>query len=96
MNNAIKSILSDAITEGKQDYEQTKLCLIEDVIKVKKLLFGLGELGHSEFMNDAAAWQLFCDLYELEIDQLEIINSGYEKQATELMKQRVKQLKGEI
>lgn len=60
-----------------------KLFLIDDIIRVKKTLFGFGYTHHDEFLRDYSAARLFDELYEMNIEQLQLINAGYEKQVNE-------------
>jgi len=96
-NPHIVKVLHEVIEEGKRERaaekqyneELEKLVLIDDIVKVKKVLFGQGELQHSEFMNDNAAGQLFDDLYDMDLPSLILLRDLYGKQATNLIKRRL-------
>lgn len=88
-NPRIVAILRQVVEEGKQEDRNEKLFLIEDIIKAKRLLFGWGELQHSEFMHPNAAGQLFDMLYDMEVIQLKLIMKDYEKKINAIAKQRV-------
>ena len=89
MNKGLKRIYAEVITERIQEQEKEKLCLIEDVIKAKKLLFGLGHTQHNEFLNDKAAADLFDVLYEHDIPTLQFLLREYSQIATNTAKQRI-------
>lgn len=74
MNERIRELLREA---HEEEGLKTKLCLIEDIIKVKKLLWSFGHTQHNEFLSAEAAGKLFDDLYELDTTALEIINKEY-------------------
>lgn len=96
-NPRIVKVLHEVIEEGKREraaeeqdnQEKEKLVLIDDIVRVKKVLFGQGELQHSEFMNNKAAGELFDDLYDMDIPSLILLRDLYGKQATNLIKQRL-------
>lgn len=86
----IKQLLREAHQENINDLFSQKLILIEDIIRVKKLLFGLGEIIHNEFTNDDAAGKLFDTLYELDNSALELILHDYSVLATEKAREKAK------
>ena len=89
MNKGLKRIYAEVITERIQEQEKEKLCLIEDVIKAKKLLFGLGHTQHNEFLNEQTAADLFDVLYEHDIPTLQFLLREYSQIATNTAKQRI-------
>lgn len=80
-NPRILHILRQAVQENRQE----KACLIEDVIKVKKLLYGLGDTWHDEFLTDKTAVELYDTLHELDHEALRLAYKGYEKRVNEIM-----------
>jgi len=91
-NPRILAVLREAVKESRQEQQQEKLTLIDDIIRIKKHLWSQGITGHDEFMNLDTAGQLFDTLYDMDIQQLELINSGYEKQVNEIMSQKFNEL----
>lgn len=89
MNKGLKRIYAEVITERIQEQEKEKLCLIEDVIKVKKHLFGLGHEQHNEFLDKQAAADLFDELYDTPIQSLQFMLKEYSQIATNTAKQRI-------
>lgn len=89
-NPKIAMILSESVEESRQEQFNEKLILIEDIIRIKKMMFGLGFVEHDEYLdkNNAAA-NLFDLLYEMNLTQLELINSGYEKQVNECLSNKI-------
>lgn len=79
MNRQLIEICNSVV----QDNSNEKLILIEDIIRVKKTLWSFGYVEHDEFLNDSTAANLFDNLYDMNLEQLELINSGYEKQINE-------------
>ena len=61
------------------DEKKEKLILIEDIVKIKKTLFGFGYTHHSEFLTDNGRVNLFDELYEMDIEVLKIILASYEE-----------------
>lgn len=88
MNPRLNKLMLLAIAENilnmSEDEHKEKLILIEDIFKVKKLLFGLGDNRHDEFMTDKASGELFNELYDYNLVQLNIIYSGYQIQVNQL------------
>lgn len=82
-NTSLLNILHKAIQENTSDALNEKLIMIDDIIRVKKTLFGFGYIHHDEFLSDYSAAKLFDELYEMNIEQLQLINAGYEKQVNE-------------
>mgnify|MGYP000275810509 FL=1 len=89
MNKGLKRIYAEVITERIQEQEKEKLCLIEDVIKVKKMLYGMGHEQHNEFLNEQTAADLFDVLYEHDIPTLQFLLREYSQIATNTAKQRI-------
>ena len=82
--------LAMLLREAVADNHKEKICLIEDVIKAKKLLFGLGQTQHNEFLIPSEATALFDELYELDICALQIVYKEYEKQINKLMHEKTR------
>jgi len=82
--------LAVLLREAVADNHKEKICLIEDVIKAKKLLFGLGQEQHNEFLIPSEAAALFDELYELDICALQIVYKEYEKQINKLMHEKTR------
>ena len=83
--------LAVLLREAVVDNHKEKICLIEDVIKAKKLLFGLGQEQHNEFLIPVTiAAALFDELYELDICALQIVYKEYEKQINKLMHEKTR------
>jgi hypothetical protein len=80
-NPQILRVLRNAV----QDERREKACLIEDVIKVKKLLFGLGDTQHDEFKTDKAAVELYDLLHDMDMTALRLMQKTYEKRVNEIM-----------
>ena len=80
-NPRILHILRQAVQENRQE----KACLIEDVIKVKKLLFGLGDTQHDEFKTDKSAVELYDLLHDMDMTALRLMQKTYEKRVNEIM-----------
>ena len=76
--------LAVLLREAVADNHKEKICLIEDIMKAKKLLFGVGQTQHDEFVNPYAATMLFDELYDLDICALKIVYKGYEEQINEI------------
>jgi hypothetical protein len=84
-NPRILHILRQAVQENRQE----KACLIEDVIKVKKLLYGMGDTQHNEFLTDKTAVELYDTLHELDHTALRLAYKGYEKRVNEITLSRM-------
>jgi len=80
-NPRILHILRQAVQENRQE----KACLIEDVIKVKKLLFGMGDTHHDEFKTDKTAVELYDLLHELDHSALRLMQKQYERRVNEII-----------
>lgn len=91
-NPRIRAILREVVAESIQEQEQEKLTLIDDIIRIKKHLWSQGITEHDEFKNLNTAGELFNELYDMDIQQLELIISGYEKQLNEIMSQKFNEL----
>jgi len=79
-NPRIKAVLREAHAESIQDQLNYKICLCEDIIKAKKVLWSFGQKQHDEFTKESTATALFDHLYDMDIEQLTLINNGYGKQ----------------
>jgi len=67
MTPQIEKLLCEAVNENKAE----KLCLIEDIIKQKRLLYGF---GINEFLGSVLEPEKdFDHLYELSIESLELM-----------------------
>ena len=75
-NPRLKNLLREVVMEARKE----KICLIEDIIKAKKFMFGLGFIEHDEFLTDPVS--LFDRLYDLDIQSLQIILNHYSKVIT--------------
>jgi len=90
MKNPIITAALHQVCQNKQAEETfTKICLIEDIMKAKRLLFGFGQIQHNEFLTPDAHAELFDELYELDIIALEVVSNGYAQQITEIAKARI-------
>lgn len=65
------------------DYYNQKGCLIDDIVRVKKMLFAFGYEQHNEFLTHQGRTQLVDNLADMDIQQLELVMAGYEKQINE-------------
>lgn len=81
----IRAIIKESAAECQQDNLNLKLCLIDDIIRVKRTMWALGDRKHNEFILPDTAAQLFDTLYDMEIPQLECIMAGYTIRVRELM-----------
>lgn len=88
-NPRIKAILRAVVEEGNVNRRNEKLFLIEDIIKVKKTLYGFGHTQHDEFLKDETATALFDELYELDVIALELILKEYSFIATQTANKRI-------
>lgn len=82
----IKQILA----EIAQDNRNERLILIEDIMRAKKLLCGLGKTDHHEAVTEPAT--VFDQLYELDICALQMLDFATTNELNRVMKERVKQL----
>lgn len=57
--------------EARQENEKEKLCLIEDIFKVKRMLFGFGHPDHQDTISHAG--DIFTALFDMPIGDLENI-----------------------
>lgn len=80
-----------AIREAELNAE--KVCIIEDIIKVKRFLYALGQIQHNEFKHEYTATRLFDSLYDLDINLLVVMSEKYQEKATKLYQERIKSLK---
>lgn len=88
-NKAITTVLNEVATEPTFNL---KICLIEDICKAKRLLYGLGDTTHNEFINPDDSAALFDYLYELDIMSLELIQYDYTKKINNLMIKRMEEI----
>ena len=86
-NPRIKAILHQIM----EDTRKEKLCLIEDIMKAKKLLFGLGDQSQIEAINNPSA--LFDKYYDMAAVDLDIINIVLERKINRLMTKTVGDIK---
>ena len=87
-NPKLAAILALSVDENRKE----KVCLIEDIMKLKKHLYGLGDRQHNEFLSPDSTADMFWDLNELDICALRVINKQYEDRANHLMLNRMKAL----
>jgi hypothetical protein len=85
MNSQLNTIMADAIDENRAE----KLCLIDDIIRVKKLLFARGETQHNEFIRANTAGELFNALYDTSIKDLTTMRNKYCDQITQIFKKQI-------
>ena len=83
----IKQILA----EIAQDNRNERLILIEDIMKAKKLLFGLGDQSQIEAINNPGA--LIDKYYDMAVIDLDIINIVLERKINRLMTKTVGDIK---
>lgn len=69
MNKRIQAILRQVTTEGTKDRHKEKLCLIEDIIKCRGMLYGFGYEEYKSAVLDPVIH--FDYLYELTAEQLQ-------------------------
>lgn len=87
-NPKLAAILVESVEENTKE----KLCLIEDIMKVKRFLWSQGDKQHDEFLDDDKKAELWLSLYDMDYCQLRVINAGYETRAALLLLNKVKQL----
>lgn len=78
------------VADVKQDEDKYRSCLIEDIIRVKRTLWGFGYLQHDEFLTAETAVELFDRLYDMDIISLEIVLTAYSKIATNHVNNKIK------
>lgn len=88
-NPAIKRLLREAVKEERQ----YKLCLLEDVIKAKKCLYGFGFTEHDEFITGDGRNALFNTLWDLDVVSLEAMLKSYGNRLTIAARKRVAEFK---
>lgn len=72
MNEAIKRLMNEASAEIADDKRKEKICLIEDIIKAKKTLYGM---GHDEYLPVVInPEEEFDRLYDLGLFDLQAID----------------------
>lgn len=74
-NPKLATLLLESVDENRKE----KVCLIEDIRKIKRLLYGQGETHHDEFLSEDKAADLFFQLYDMDFIQLGLIYKSYEK-----------------
>jgi len=90
-NPKLVAILRQAVKENETELRHEKICLIEDIMKAKSLLYGLGQIQHNEFLHPIAHAKKFDELYEFNLDQLNLVRDGYTAKINELSKAQIKQ-----
>lgn len=90
-NPNLVRLLRESVQESRQDQHFEKLLLIDDIIRVKKLLYAQGIKEHNEFLTDKGRVDLFDELYDMYIEQLQLINTGYERQINTLMTEKLQE-----
>jgi hypothetical protein len=90
-NQKLTAILRQAVKENETELRHEKICLIEDIMKAKKLLYGMGQIQHNEFLHPIAHAKKFDELYEFNLDQLKLVRDGYTAKINELAKAQIKQ-----
>jgi hypothetical protein len=78
-NPQIKRLLMEVMEDDRKE----KITLIEDIMRAKRLLFGMGETDHQESVLNPTAE--FDRLYDLTINELEIKQAVLEMKANKLM-----------
>jgi hypothetical protein len=78
-NPQIKKLLIQVMEDDKKE----KIVLIEDIMRAKRLLFGMGENEHQAAVLNPVTE--FDRLYDLTINELEIIGAVLEMKANKLM-----------
>jgi len=78
-NPRIVKVLREAVQENRDE----KLFIITDIIRVKKMLWGFGYHEHNEFIVPLAAGKLFDTLYDMSIDDLQVLNKELEGKVNE-------------
>lgn len=86
MNNQISKVMEQAIAENKQDLYNQKGTLIIDIIRAKKTLWGFGnKKDNGEFLTEQGRIDLVYRLTDMDIEELEALNSRLEAQINSLM-----------
>ena len=75
----IKKLLIETMSES----EKYKLCLIEDIIKARSLMFGMGEEKYKHII--LAPEDTFDSLYDMNINELQIVETQTSREAVKLM-----------
>lgn len=83
--------LEKLMAEAKQDNNLEKIVCIEDIFRLKKLMYGAGFCQHTEWIDDKEAGKLFDHLYDLDICSLQVIIKGYEKQYNDAIKSKLQE-----
>lgn len=90
MNNAIKALMNEAISELAADKQKEKLCLIQDIIKAKQLLYGMDIEAYLPVVVDPAAE--FDRLYDLELETLKQIDADITAEVNKTIQSKFKKL----
>ena len=88
MGDNLTTLLNQAIEENRHE----KICLIEDIIKIKKHLYSQGDTQHDEFLTHEGQHDLLFKLIDMEMLQLNLIYKSYEKRANELILEKIPSL----
>lgn len=81
--------ISKILAEAQDENRKEKICLIEDIMKAKRLLYGFGDIEHFEFLDPKAAGDLFYRLYDQPHAELKAIQKQYEDRINELVKKHI-------
>ena len=84
LSTLVATAILENIAEMSDDEQKEQLTLIDDIFRVKKLLYGLGEAQHAEFISATQWWETFDELMEYSLTQLRIIYSGYSSKVNQL------------
>lgn len=63
-------ISKEKFQKKQDDLHKEKICLIEDIFKIEKLLYGFQTPGHDKWLTNPG--ELFNTLYDLSIDDLQL------------------------
>ena len=85
-NPGIVKVLREAVAENRQDLYNQKGTLIIDIIRAKKMLWGFGnKKDNAEFLTEQGRIDLVYRLTDMDIEELEALNSRLENQINGLM-----------
>jgi len=85
-NPRIVKVLREAVAENRQDLYNQKGTLIIDIIRAKKMLWGFGnKKDNAEFLTEQGRIDLVYRLTDMDIEELEALNSRLENQINGLM-----------
>lgn len=85
MKHNLQILLAEAIEDNRRE----KYSVIDEIMRLKKFLYGLGQTQHDEFISDDTNTALFEYLDDLDLLPLEVIRDNYTKQVNELMRERI-------